>query len=211
MRCHCYILVGLINWEFLHKYVDIVISFFKIWINIFSFPFLYFLGLIPNPLLLRTLFSAPHSLYPSFILCTTSFTQPPSAVICDSRYLNNPLPLTARHLVSHALSPSPYLESSLQEQNTAGTAHCRISTLQDQYTAGSVYCWNSTLQEQHTARTAHCRNSTLQEQNTTGTVHEMNCMITKFNPVLFWNLTPFLHVPPLCRLAWALTVNSLIM
>ena len=34
--------------------------------------FRHFLALIPNPLLLSTLFSAPHALYPSFILCTTS-------------------------------------------------------------------------------------------------------------------------------------------
>ena len=47
----------------------------------------HFLAYIPNPLLLRTLFSAPQALYPSFILCTTSISLPPSAATCDHRYL----------------------------------------------------------------------------------------------------------------------------
>ena len=38
----------------------------------------HFLAFIPNPLLLRTLFSAAQALYPTFILCTTSLTHPPS-------------------------------------------------------------------------------------------------------------------------------------
>ena len=32
-------------------------------------------------------FSAPHAQYPSFILCTTSLSHPPSAATCDPRYL----------------------------------------------------------------------------------------------------------------------------
>ena len=47
----------------------------------------HFLGFIPNPLLLRTVFSAPQAQYPSFIRCTTSLSHPPSAATCDSRYL----------------------------------------------------------------------------------------------------------------------------
>ena len=47
----------------------------------------HFLAFIPNPLLLSTLFSAPHSLYPSFILCTTSLSHLPSAVSYDPRNL----------------------------------------------------------------------------------------------------------------------------
>ena len=42
-------------------------------------PHRHFLALIPSPLLLSTLFSAPHALYPSFILCTTFLSHPPSA------------------------------------------------------------------------------------------------------------------------------------
>ena len=49
MRCHCYILVGIINWEFQLKYVDIVIS--KVYnLNkhffLFFFLFLVWLKLI---------------------------------------------------------------------------------------------------------------------------------------------------------------------
>ena len=47
----------------------------------------YFMALTPSPLLLSTLFSAPHALYPSFILCTTPLSDPPSADTCDPRYL----------------------------------------------------------------------------------------------------------------------------
>ena len=36
----------------------------------------HFLAFVPNLLLLRTLFSAPHALYPSFILCTRSISHP---------------------------------------------------------------------------------------------------------------------------------------
>ena len=57
----------------------------------FSYPTLYnaigtiihscrqFFAFIPNPLLLSTLFSTPHALYHSFILCTTSLYQLPLA------------------------------------------------------------------------------------------------------------------------------------
>ena len=60
-----------------------------------------FLDFIPNPLLLSTLFSAPHALYPSFILCTTSLSHPPSAATWDPRYLkqsisSNGLPLNGQ-------------------------------------------------------------------------------------------------------------------
>ena len=43
----------------------------------------HFLAFTQNPLLLRTLFSAPHALYPWFILCTTSLSHPPSAASCS--------------------------------------------------------------------------------------------------------------------------------
>ena len=42
---------------------------------------------IPNNLMFITFFSTSHALYPSFILCTTSVSQPPSAATCDPRYL----------------------------------------------------------------------------------------------------------------------------
>ena len=48
----------------------------------------HFLTFIRNPLLLRALFSDPQALYPSFILCTTSLSHPPSAATCYPRYLN---------------------------------------------------------------------------------------------------------------------------
>ena len=47
----------------------------------------HLLAIIFNPLLLSTLLSAPHALYPSFILCTTSLSHPPSVATCDHRYL----------------------------------------------------------------------------------------------------------------------------
>ena len=47
----------------------------------------HFFAFIPNPLLLRTLFSTSQTLYQSFILCTTSLSHPPSAATCDPRYL----------------------------------------------------------------------------------------------------------------------------
>ena len=47
----------------------------------------HFLAVLPSPLLLSTLFSSPHALYPSFILCTTSISHPPPAATCDPRYL----------------------------------------------------------------------------------------------------------------------------
>ena len=47
----------------------------------------HFLAFIPSPLLLSFLFSAPHTLYPSFILCTTPLSHPQSAATCDPRYL----------------------------------------------------------------------------------------------------------------------------
>ena len=42
---------------------------------------------MPNPVLLSKHFSAPHVLYSSFILCTTSISHPPSATTCYPRYL----------------------------------------------------------------------------------------------------------------------------
>ena len=54
------------------------------WYN-YSFIYRYYLTFIPNPLLLSTLFSDLHALYPS--LCTTSFSHPPSAATCYPRYL----------------------------------------------------------------------------------------------------------------------------
>ena len=46
----------------------------------------HFLAFIPYPLLLSTLLSPPHALYPSFILCTTSLSHPPSTDTSDPRY-----------------------------------------------------------------------------------------------------------------------------
>ena len=46
----------------------------------------HFLAFIPNPLLLSTLFSASHTLYPSFILCTTSLSHPPTAATYNPKY-----------------------------------------------------------------------------------------------------------------------------
>ena len=71
----------------------------------------HFLAFIPNPLLLRTLFSAPQALYPSFILCTTSLSHPPSAANYDPRYLkqstsSNGSPFS----ITCIRSPLPYLE-----------------------------------------------------------------------------------------------------
>ena len=45
------------------------------------------LAFIPSHLLVTTLFNAPHALSPSFILCTTSLSHPPSAVSCDPMHL----------------------------------------------------------------------------------------------------------------------------
>ena len=47
----------------------------------------HFLGFIRSPLSLSTFFRAPHALYPSFILCTTSLSHPSSAATCDLGYL----------------------------------------------------------------------------------------------------------------------------
>ena len=45
------------------------------------------LAFIHNSLLLSTMYSAPHAVYPSFILCFTSLSHPSSAANCDSMYL----------------------------------------------------------------------------------------------------------------------------
>ena len=45
------------------------------WYN-YSCIYRHFLAFISNPLLLNTLFSTPHVLYSSFILCTTSLSHP---------------------------------------------------------------------------------------------------------------------------------------
>ena len=41
---------------------------------------------LSRPLLHSTLFNIPHALYPSFILCTTALSHPPSAATCDPRF-----------------------------------------------------------------------------------------------------------------------------
>ena len=88
---HCYILAGIINWEFQLKYEDIVISNdFNLNKHFFFLSFLF--------------------LHPSFIQCTTSFSHPPSAATCDPRYLKQPLPVTVRHLESCIRLPFLYLE-----------------------------------------------------------------------------------------------------
>ena len=67
--------------------------------------------LIPNPLLLKTLFSAPQALYPSFILCTTSLSHPPSSATCDPRYLNQSTSSNGSPFsITYIRSPLPYLE-----------------------------------------------------------------------------------------------------
>ena len=68
----------------------------------------HLLAFISYPLLL---FSAPHALYPSFILCITSLSHPLSAATCDPRYLKQS---TSSHgstfSITCILSPLPYLE-----------------------------------------------------------------------------------------------------
>ena len=52
-----------------------------------------------SPLLLSTLFSSPHALYPLFTLCTTYPSHPPFVVACDPRYVRS-----VHHLVSHVFN-----------------------------------------------------------------------------------------------------------
>ena len=74
----------------------------------------HFLGFIPSPLLLSTLFSDPHALYHSFILCATTLSHPPSAATCDPRYLKQSTcscVLSDRPLVLRWLSPGEGLDA----------------------------------------------------------------------------------------------------
>ena len=76
----------------------------------FSYP-MPLLRTTPLVLLLRTLFSAPQALYPSFILCTTSFSHPPSAATCDPRYLKQSTSSKSSPFsITCIRSPLPYLE-----------------------------------------------------------------------------------------------------
>ena len=69
----------------------------------------HFFAFICNPLLFSTLFSAPHALYPLFILCTTA--------TCDPRYLkktihfSNGSPFSLLTCIRH---PFPYTLYSYQ-------------------------------------------------------------------------------------------------
>ena len=67
--------------------------------------------LSPNPLLLSSLFSAPHALYQSFILCTESFSHPPSAAICDQCFLKQSTSSNGSPFrITCIRPPFPYLE-----------------------------------------------------------------------------------------------------
>ena len=71
----------------------------------------HFLSFIPNPLLLRTLFSAPQALYPSFILCTTSLSHHPTAATCDPSYLKQSTSSNGSpSSITCIRSPLPYLK-----------------------------------------------------------------------------------------------------
>ena len=71
----------------------------------------YFLACIHIPLLLSTFFSAPHSLYPSFILCTISLSHPPSAETCDPRDLKQSTYSSGSPFsITSIRPPFPYLE-----------------------------------------------------------------------------------------------------
>ena len=72
---------------------------------------IHFLAFIPSPLLLSILLSTPHTQYPSFILCTTTLSHPPSAATWDPRYFKQS---TSSNVSLFSIvcirSPLPYLE-----------------------------------------------------------------------------------------------------
>ena len=71
----------------------------------------HFLAFITNPLLLRTLFSAPKALYHSFVLCTTSLSHHPLAATFDPRYLKQSTSSNGSLFsITCIRSPLPFLE-----------------------------------------------------------------------------------------------------
>ena len=88
----------------------------------------HFFSFIPNPLLLRTLFSTAQALYSWFIPCTTWLSHPPTAATCDHRYLSqftssNGSPLS----ITCIRPPFPYLERLITFLLTALTLNYLLS------------------------------------------------------------------------------------
>ena len=86
-------------------------SFHSLFIEVYASKYRHF-AFIPNRQLFSRLFSASLALYPSFILCTTSLSQPKFAATCDPRY--NQLSVTACHLVSYTFDPHYHTPSTSQ-------------------------------------------------------------------------------------------------